>query len=118
VRIDVHALQASALTRLPGQIVLEVVGDRMAAQDHVAELMAAEAPGGGHDPTHAERRADRFRLVAARDSRADYFLERDDIGIDGAQHRDDPIRPRAAIHALTPMDVVGDDSQARGGVSH
>src|SRR5689334_14392624 len=39
---DVDALQASRLARLPREIVLEMMGDRKAAEDRVAELMAAQ----------------------------------------------------------------------------
>ena len=52
-------------------------------------------------------------LAAAARPGADHLLQRDDVGVDLAQHRGDAIGPRAAIHAAAAMDVVGDDAQRR-----
>ena len=47
VDVDVRPLQAPLLARLPRQIVLGVVHDRKAAEDGVAELMAAQTARAG-----------------------------------------------------------------------
>ena len=114
--VDVRALHRALLARLPRQIVLRVVGDRKAAQDDVAELVAAQQAHRRHDPAHAERRADLLDLAAAARPGADHFLQRDDVRVDVPQHGGDAIGPRPSIHPAAAMDVVGDDAQRRGGV--
>ena len=44
---------------------------------------------------------------------ADHFLQRDDVGVDVAQHLGDARRHRAAIHAAAAVDVVGRDAERR-----
>ena len=74
--------------------------DRKAAEHGVAELMAAQLPRRRHHPAHAERRADLLGVAAAVRAGADDFLQRDDVGVDGAEHGGDafgagaPSRPR------------------------
>ena len=77
VDVDVGALQAPRFARLPRQIVLDVVRDREAAEDRVAELMAAQTAGRRHHPAHAERGADLLDVAAAVRAGADHFLQRD-----------------------------------------
>src|SRR5206468_10006905 len=58
VESDVGALQASRLARLPGEIVLDVMRDRKAAEQRVPELVSAKLARGRHHPAHAERSAE------------------------------------------------------------
>ena len=92
----------------------EVVRDREAAEHDVAELVAAQLARRRHHPAHAERGADLLGVAAAVRPGADHFLQRDDVGVDRAQHRGDPLRARAAVQAAAAMDVVGGDAQRRG----
>ena len=81
--------------------MLHVVHDGEAAEHDVAVGVAAEHPRGGHDPAHAERRADLLRL-ARRAAGADHLLQRDDVGVDapGAPPRSDAgrVRPSSPRH--------------------
>ena len=52
-------------------------------------------------------------LAAAVRARADDFLQRDDVGVDAAEHGGDALRPGPAVHAAAAVDVVGDDADAR-----
>ena len=110
VDVQVRALAVARLARPPRQVVLAVVHDRVAAEDDVAELVLAQRAHAVHHPAHAERRADLFGLPGAGRARADHFLQRDDVGVDVAQHLDDARRVDAAIHAAAAMDVVGGDA--------
>ena len=85
--------------------------DRQPAQHRVAELMAAELPRRRHHPAHAERRADLLGVPAAVRTRADDFLQRDDVGVDRAEHGGDALGPRAPVEAAAAMHVVGRDAQ-------
>ena len=60
---DVDALAAARLARLPRQVVVRVVNDRVAAQDDVAEQAAAQMPRRRHHPAHAEQRAELFGMT-------------------------------------------------------
>ena len=93
---DVDALHAALLAGLPRQIVFDVLRDREAAEDRVAELMSAQVSRRRHHPSHAERGAEFFGVAAAVRAGADHFLQRDDVGVDGAEDRGDPLGPRAA----------------------
>ena len=42
---------------------------------------------------------------------ADDFLQRDDVGVDVAQHFGDACRRDAAVHTARAMDVVGGDAE-------
>ena len=88
-----------------------MVRDREAAEDDVAEEMTAQVPHRRHDPAHAERRADLLGLAGAGRAGPNHFLQRDDVGIDVAQHFGNALRRRAPIHAAAAMDVVGRDSE-------
>ena len=90
--------------------------DRETAQDRVAELMAAKLSGRRHHPAHAQRRADLFDVAVASRARADHFLQRHDVGVDGAQNGRDPMGACAAVDSPTPMDVVGADAEGRRAV--
>ena len=58
-------------------------------------------------------------VPAAVRPRADHFLQRDDVGVDGAQHGGDAIGTRAAVEAAAAVDVVGGDAQrGRAAVTH
>ena len=46
-------------------------------------------------------------------SGADHFLQRDDVGVDRAQHGGDPLGTRASVEAAAAMHVVGRDAQRR-----
>src|SRR5204863_9578713 len=81
------------------------------AEDDVAELVAAQFMGGRHYPPHAECRPDLFDVAAAGWTRADHFLERNDIRTNLAKHARNPLGPRAPIHSATAMDIVSDDAQ-------
>ena len=109
--IEVGALAGAWLTRAPREVVLAVVHDRKAAEDDVAEEMTAQVPYRRHDPAHAERRADFLGLAGAGRARANHLLQRDDVGVDVAEHFGDAQRRRAPIHAAAAMDVVGRDSE-------
>ncbi len=91
-----------------------MVADREAAEEHVAELMPTELARRRHHPAHAERGADLFGVAGAPEAGADDFLERDDIGIGGGEHRGDAFGSRAPIHPARSVDVVGDDAQVDG----
>ncbi len=96
-----------------------MVHDGEAAEHDVAVGVAAEHPRGGHDPAHAERRADLLRLALVPRAGADHLLQRDDVGADPLQHLRDPIRPRAAVEPATPVDVVGGHPhQSSGRLAH
>ena len=75
--------------------------------------MAAQLAGRRHHPSHPEQRAELFGMAAVVRSRADDFLQRDDVGVDGAEHRGDPLRAGAAVEAAAAMNVVGRDAQRR-----
>ena len=109
--VEIGALAGARLARAPRQVVLAVVHDRKAAEDDVAEEMLAQLPHRRHHPAHAERRADLLGLAGARRPRADHLLQRDDVGVDVAQHLGDPRRDDAAVHAAAAVDVVGRDPQ-------
>ena len=83
-----------------------VFADRMPAEDRVAELMPSELPGRRHDPAHPQRRADLLEMAGAVESRADHFLQRDDVGIDGREDVGDALGSRPAVEAPGAMDVV------------
>ena len=108
---DVDALQPPRLAGFPRQVVLEMLRDGKPAEDRVAELMAAQQPRRRHDPAHAERGANLLGVPAAVRPRADDFLQRDDVGVDGAQDADDAFGPRAAVETAAAVDVVGGDPQ-------
>ena len=110
---DVDALHAALFAGLPRQIVLEVLRDRQPAQDGVAELVAAQLPRRRHHPAHAEQRAELLGVAAVVRSRADHFLQRDDVGVDRAEDGGDPLGAGAAVEAAAAMDVVGRDAQRR-----
>ena len=86
-----------------------MVDDREPAQDDVAEEMAPEMPHRSHHPAHAERRADFLGLAGAIRAGADHLLQRDDVGVQFANHFGDARRHRPAVHAAAAMDVVGRD---------
>jgi hypothetical protein len=44
---------------------------------------------------------------------ADHFLQRDDIGVDGAEDRGGSFRTGAAVEAAAAMNVVCGDAQRR-----
>ena len=119
-RGNVDALQPPRLACLPGEIVLDVMRDRQPAEHGIAELVPAQVARRRHHPAHAERRADFLGVAAGRRSGADHFLQRDDVGVDRAQHRRDAIRARAAVEAAAAMNVVGRDAKSRASrrVSH
>ena len=80
--------------------MLRVLPDGEAAKNRVAELVAAMLAGRGHDPPHAERRADDFRVARAREPRPDDFLERDDVRLNrGGDGRNAPGRVRRSSPA-------------------
>jgi len=110
---DVDALKAARLAGLPREIVFEVVRDRKAAEHRVAELMAAQLACGRHHPSHAERGAEFFRVPAAVRPRPHDFLQRDDVGVDGAEDGGNAVGTRAAIDAAAAVDVVGRDAKRR-----
>ena len=110
---DVDALHAALFTGLPREIVLDVLGDRQPAQDRVAELVAAQLARRRHHPPHPEQRPELLRMAPVVRSGADDFLQRDDVGVDRAEDRGDPLRARAAVEAAAAMNVVGRDAQRR-----
>ena len=110
VERDVDALHAAVLAGLPRQVVLNVMPDRKAAQDDVAEERGAEMARRRHHPAHAERGAELGGLAGLQRTGANHFLERDDIGIDRRQHAGDALEPRAAVEAAGAMNVVGGDA--------
>ena len=97
--VDVRALQAALLARLPRQVVFGVMDDGEPAENGVAELVAAPLAGRRHHPAHPQGRADLLDVAAAARPGADHFLQRDDVGVDVAQHGGDSLGPRAPIHA-------------------
>ncbi len=115
---DVDALHAARLARLPREIVFEMLRDGQPAEHRVAEQMAAQVPRRRHHPAHAQQRAELFDLAVAAWSGADHFLQRDDVGVDRAQHGGDAFRAGAAVEAAAAMDVVGGDAQRRARVGH
>jgi hypothetical protein len=106
----VDALAPARLARLPRQIVVRVVKDRVTAQDDVAEEIAAEMAGRRHDPAHAQLGAEFFGVAGGVRPRTDDLLKRDEIGLDRPDHVGDAPRERAPVHAAAPMDVVGRDA--------
>ena len=83
--------------------------DREAAEDDVAEEMLAQMPDRRHHPAHADRGADLLGLSGAGRAGADHFLQRDDVGVQLADHLGHARRHRPAIHPAAAMDVVGRD---------
>ena len=55
---DVDALAAARLARLPREVVLRVMADRVAAEDDVAEERPAQMPGRRHHPSHPQQRTE------------------------------------------------------------
>ena len=88
-----------------------MIGNRKPRQDDVAVLMIPVLTRRRHHPSHSQRRADRFRLAGAGVPRAQHFLQRDDVGLDVAEHTDDAVRTRPSIKPARAMDVVGRDSE-------
>src|SRR5215472_16077081 len=105
IDVDIDALHAARLARLPRDVVLEVMRDRKAAENGVAELMTAELPRRRVHPTHAERRAELFRVSPSPRAGADDFLQRDDVSIDRAEHGRNAVGPRAAVESATAVHV-------------
>ena len=77
--------------------------------------MAAQLTRRRHHPSHAEQRADLLGVAAVVRPGADHFLQRDDVGVDGAEHGGDALGARAAVEAAAAMNVVGGDAQRRRG---
>ena len=115
---DIDPLQAARLARLPRQILFEMLDDRQAAEDGVAELMAAQLPRRRHHPAHAERRAQALGVAAAVRTGADHFLQRHDVGVERSDHGRGALRPRAAVEAPAAMNVVGRDAERPVGRGH
>ena len=67
--------------------------------------------GRGHHPAHAERGAQFRRLAGLERRGAHHFLQRDDVGVDGGQHRGDALQPRPAIEPAAAVDIVGGDAE-------
>ena len=99
VDVDVGALQAPLFAGLPRQVVLGVVDDGKPAEDRVAELVAAQPRAGAMTQPIPSAGADFLDMARAARPGADDLLQRDDIGVDVAQHGGDPIGTRAPIHA-------------------
>ena len=60
---------------------------------------------------HPQRGADFGGLAGLERTRANDFLQGDDVGVDRGQDRGDPLGARAAVEPPAAMNVVGDDSQ-------
>src|SRR5581483_449790 len=82
----------------------------MPAEHDVAELMAAQLARTGHHPAHSEAGADDLAVAHAGRARADDFLQRHDVRLDGREDVDDALGPRASIESAAAMHVVGDDA--------
>ena len=118
VERDVRPLQPPRLARLPRQIVLEVMRDRVAAEHGIPELMPTELACRRHDPSHAESGADLLGVADATRPCADHFLQRDDVGLDRVEHRRDAMGPRPAVESAASVNVVRDDAERRRAVTH
>ena len=81
---EIRALAIARLARAPGQIVLTVMHDWIAAQHDIAELMVPKRAHAVHDPAHAQRRANLFRLPGADRARANDLLQGNDVRVDVA----------------------------------
>ena len=116
---DVDALAAARLARLPREVVLRVMADRVAAEDDVAEQRAAQMPGRRHHPPHPQQRTELLGVALRARPGANDFLQRDDVGLDCADHLRNPRRIGAPVEPAAAMDVVGGDAQrAPVGVGH
>ena len=93
--------------------MLRVMDDGQTAEDRVAELVSAQPPRRGHDPSHPECGANFLDMARGARTGPHDLLERDDIRVDVPQHGGRSIGTRASIHAAAAMDVVGDDAQRR-----
>src|SRR5687768_14192416 len=60
-----------------------------------------------HYPAHAQRGPELRGLAGFERARADYFLHRNDVGVDGGEDARDSFEPRAPVEAAATMDVVG-----------
>ena len=60
-----------------------------------------------HHPTHPQRRAEFRGLTGLERARANHFLQRDDVGVDGREHTGDAFEPRPAVEAAAAMNIVG-----------
>ena len=109
--VEIDALRQARLAGLPGQVVLLMVPDGKVAEHDVAEERVAQVPRRRHHPAHAKRRADLRGLPGLERARADDFLQRDDVGLDGGEHGGDALRAASAVETAAPVDVVGDDSE-------
>ena len=115
---DIHPLQPARLARLPRQVLFEMLDDRQAAEDRVAELMAAQLPCGRHRPAHPERRAEALRVAAAVRTGSDHLLQRHHVGVERSDHGRGALRTRAAVEAPAAMNVVGRDAERPVGRGH
>ena len=115
---DVDALAAAGLARLPRQIVLGVMPDRMSAQHDVAEERSADLARRRHDPSHAELRSELLGVPGRVRARPDHFLQRDYVGLDPADDLRDSRRDGATVETATAVNVVrGDAQRARAAVA-
>jgi hypothetical protein len=110
----VHALAAARLARFPGELVLDMMAHRHAAEDDVAVDCRAHVPGGRHDPAHAERCAQLGGLPFAHRTGADDFLQGDDVGVDGGEDGRNACEPHPAVEPAAAVDVVGGHAHGAG----
>src|SRR5260221_11986320 len=93
--IDRRAMTAPGFAGLPGQIVLRVLTDGIAAQENIAVLVAPELACRRHDPAHPQGRADQLAVARACPSRADDLLQPDDVRLAGRKNGGGGLGPRA-----------------------
>jgi hypothetical protein len=109
--LEIHALRESRLACFPAQVVLLMMEDGKVRQHHVAEQCVPEMTGRRHDPAHAQRRPNVGGLALLKRTRANHFLERDDVGIDGRQDGGNALGTCTSVETATTVDVIGDDPE-------
>lgn len=108
---DVNSLAAARFTGAPRQVVLEMLTNRQPRQDDVAELMTAKLTCGRHDPAHAERCANFFRVRDAARTRSHDLLQGDEICVNCSEDVNRAAGSRSSVEAAAAVNVVGGDAK-------
>ena len=106
--------RAARLMAADGQVDVGSLLDGKARQQRVAVVRGAPRQRASDHDVHVERRAHLAQEFAVHRERR-YLLQRDDVGAELLQHRDDASRVVPPVAADAAVDVPGRKSQAAGG---